>query len=295
MTHFWFCVLIWLQPVVLCLFRHKLAGLKSLTNHRIPSSELLFTSQRELLNHMGMFKKKSPCDVECVYLALLSRLAFICFMWWFSCWERKCSDTDCLSTACLWLQGNLSLNMLNTRNPIPPGLISYWCNCCMPSYEDVQASKVPSCPLSGLVGFSDGRPCGTLPSLHSQWPLGSRSHLLLKLFSKLFRFFSSPESPGSLGWIPENLELSRDFLCLWDLQQAVVSPHSTEFNTDGLRSPQSISREDGRCSELHFRCQKGLKTSICWIFYSLFPLKKPLKCRFHSSIRTISGYFRTRP
>lgn len=158
-----------------------------------------------------------------------------------------------------------------------PGLISYWCNCCMSSYEDVQASKVPSCPLFGLVGFSDGRPCGTLPSLHSQWPLGSRSHLLLKLFSKLFRFFSSPESPGSLGWIPENLELSRDFLCLWDLQQAVVSPHSTEFNTDGLRSPQSISREDGRCSELHFRCQKGLKTSICWIFYSLFPLKKTFK------------------
>lgn len=113
------CLDLTLQPVVLCVFRHKLAGWKSLTNHRISSSELLFTSQRELLNHMGMFKKKSPCDVECVYLALLSRLAFICFMWRFSCWERKCSDTDCLSTACLWLQGNLSLNMLNTRNPIP--------------------------------------------------------------------------------------------------------------------------------------------------------------------------------
>lgn len=123
-----------LQPVILWVFWHKLAGLKSLTNHRIPSSELLFTFQRELLHHMGMFKKNSPCDVECVYLALLSRLAFTCFMWWLSCWERKCSDTDCLSTACLWLQGNLSLNMLNTQNPIPLDLF-YWCNCCMSSYS----------------------------------------------------------------------------------------------------------------------------------------------------------------
>lgn len=68
----------------------------------------------------------------------------------------------------------------------------------------------------------------------------------------------------------------------------LLCPHtplnSTQMDSNHLKD---ISREDGRCSELRFSCQKGLKTSICWRFYSLFPItckKKPVRFRFNSSL-----------
>lgn len=166
----------------------------------------------------------------CLSSSALSHLAFTCFMWWFSCWERKCSDTDCLSTACFWLRGNLSLNMLKTRNQIPP-TYSIGATAVCPHLrmfkhqgfylgfvrpENCVSFSCICCRRRDLIWISWLQWWSTLwnfaLSAQSEWPLGSRSRLLLKLFSKLFRFFSSPDSPGSLGWIPENLELSRDVL-----------------------------------------------------------------------------------
>lgn len=224
-------LLIWgldllLQPVIRWVFRHKLAGLKSLTNHRISSSELLFTSQRELLNHMGMFKKNSPCDVECVYLALLSSGLHVFYVMLFML-RKKMQRHWLLVDILLMIAGEFITEYVKHAESNSPGLILlvqllyvliWGCSSIKGSILVLSDQRIVfpfaafvagGGTLSGLVGFSDGRPCGTLPSLHSQWPLGSRSRLLLKLFSKLFRFFSTPES---LGWIPENLELSRDVL-----------------------------------------------------------------------------------
>lgn len=309
-----------LQPEIPFIFRYKLAGLK-FTIHRISSSELLFTSQREPLNHIGMFEKKSSCGVECVYLALLSlvcqmKKAFTCFMWWFSCWERKCSDTDCLSTACLWLQGNLSLHMLSTRNPIPLNPFLYvliWGHLSIKGSILVLSDQRILLPLAAFVALE-----GTLSgfsAIRLRLAAGMVNTVELCLhciarvtigftvtsFIKTLRVLLTTKESWFFGLDSrEPWAWQRCFFISCETFYRLLCPHNP-LNSTQMDSNHFIDmlREDGRCSELCFRCRKGLKTSFCWRFYSFSKnvfKKKPCKIQISFVIfRPISDYFRTRP